>query len=99
MQEVRKAKAELFAREETKQCVVESVLRIYTVCYTIALNKLKNADIIDGTFFNTNKSDSIMNNVYNYLNNGEEINVYSSSSVYLYPSFFELILQRTESVK
>ena len=72
MQEVRKAKAELFAREETKQCVVESVLRIYTVCYTIALNKLKNADIIDGTFFNTNKSDSIMNNVYNYLNNGEE---------------------------
>ena len=59
-------------RDRTKQCVVESVLRIYTVCYTIALNKLKNADIIDGTFFNTNKSDSIMNNVYNYLNNGEE---------------------------
>lgn len=71
MQEVRKAKEELFDNEETKQCVVDSVLRIYTVCYTIALNKLKNADIIEGTFFNTSKSDSIMNNVYNYMNNKE----------------------------
>ena len=71
MQEVQKAKAELFAREETKQCVVDSVLRIYTVCYSIALNKLKNAGIIDGTFFDTSKSNSIMNNVYNYLNNEE----------------------------
>ena len=69
MQEVQKAKEELFDNEETKQCVVDSVLRIYTVCYTIALNKLKNANIIEDTFFNTSKSDSIMNNVYNYMNN------------------------------
>lgn len=71
MQEVQKAKEELFDNEETKQCVVDSVLRIYTVCYTIALNKLKNANIIEDTFFNTSKSDSIMNNVYNYMNNKE----------------------------
>lgn len=77
LQEIQRAKKELYENEETKSAIVESIVKIFSICYRKAFEELEKANVLKKVSFQTDKAISVITNLLRYVEktNGNDIDM------------------------